>query len=475
MMMKMKQRIHRYLILGVFIAGGAWPATASAAASSVDPAAELATLETLDLTAAARLAVAGNPGLAAAADRVRQAKARLDQARATWFPRLDASAAGTRVDLSENDYQSALAQARFFNPSASVDDPRDNYAAGLTATWVLFNGFEREFSQVAARHGLEESEASRSDARRLLLDGVVAAYYGGQLATQNLAIAAADKAFFERQLKEAEARYNAGTGALSDILNFKIRLNAAEAERIATRRAQVVARHALAALLGLPGAHLPEDLPLAPMLPEREREMAPLDPAALIAQAMEQRPDLQRARLGLRRREANLGVARAGYWPTLSLNGGLEADRTDDVGFGNDDVGSRIGLNLTINLFEGGATRARIREAQAAMDEGQRQVTDLKIQVNEAVRNRVAALDSAREQLLLQRANAALVRENRDLVEKAYQAGQGSLVRLNEAQRDLNTAQSRLALALVSLRQAWYGLQSETGSLAAALGIGDSR
>jgi outer membrane protein TolC len=74
---------------------------------------------------------------------------------------------------------------------------------------------------------------------------------------------------------------------------------------------------------------------------------------------------------------------------------------------------------------------------------------------------------------MLQRVNADLVRENRDLVEKEYLAGQGSLVRLNEAQRDLSTAQSRLALALVSLRQAWYGLQSETGSLAAALGVGD--
>jgi outer membrane protein TolC len=379
------------------------------------------------------------------------------------------------VDLSENDYQSTLSLARVFNPNASVDDPQDNYAAGLTATWMLFNGFEREFSQAAARHGLGESEASRIDARRLLLDGVVAAYYGGQLATQNLAIAETDKAFFQRQLKEAEARYSAGSGALSDVLNFKIRLNAAEAELITTRRALVVARHALAALLGLPDAHLPDDLPLAPMPPERDPEMVPLDLDALIAQAMEQRPDLHRARLGLQRQEALVGAARAGYWPTLSLNGAIEADRSDDADFENDDVGSRIGLNLTINLFEGGTTRARVREAQAAMSEGQRQLSDLTIQVHEAVRNRVAALNSAREQLLLQRANAALVRENRDLVEKEYQAGQGSLVRLNEAQRDLNTAQSRLALALVSLRQAWYGLQRETGSLAAALGadVGD--
>ncbi|MEJ2642517.1 MAG: TolC family protein, partial [Desulfosarcinaceae bacterium] len=443
------------------------------APAGADPGQGLATLEALDLETAARLAVAGNPGLAAAADRVRQAKARLDQARATWFPRLDASAGGTRVDLAENDYQSALTQARYFNPNAAVDDPQDTYTAGLTATWVLFNGFEREFSQAAARHGLASSQASEADSRRLLLLGVVAAYYNGQLAAQNLAIAQADKAFYERQLKEAEARYRAGTGPLSDILNFKIRLNAAQADVITARRSQEVARSALAALLGLPEARLPQALPLAPMPPERRSEMAPLEVDQLIAQAIEARPDLRRDRLALQGKQAQVGVARSGYWPTLSLNGAVEGDRSDDAGFEDDDFGSRIGLNLTVNLFAGGATRARVRETQAAVEEGQRQLTELEIQVRQAVRDAATALDSAREQLMLQRANADLVRENRDLVEKEYLAGQGSLVRLNEAQRDLSTAQSRLALALVSLRQAWYGLQSETGSLAAALGVGD--
>jgi TolC family type I secretion outer membrane protein len=468
----MKYSIYLLVFFSLVAIANASPATAETW-PGLDLSEELAALETLDLPSAARLAVAGNPSLAAAADRVRQARARLDQARSSWLPRLDASAGGTRVDLSENDYQSALAQARFFNPNASVDDPQDTYSAGLTATWVLFNGFERKFSQAAARYNLEESDASRIEVRRLLLEGVVAAYYGGQLAAQNLSIARADKAFFERQLKEAEARYNAGTGALSDILNFKIRLNAAEAELITSRRERQVARHALAALLGLPEANLPAGLPLATMPPEKPHEMSPQDVTELTAKAVTQRPDLSQARFGLQRQEAAVGVARSGYWPTLSLNGALEADRSDDAGFENDDVGSRIGLNMSINLFAGGATRARVREAEAALDEGRRQLANLEIQVLEAVRNRAAALDSAREQLRLQRANADLVRENRDLVEKEYLAGQGSLVRLNEAQRDLSTAQSRLALALVSLRQAWYGLQSETGSLAAALGVRD--
>jgi hypothetical protein len=51
------------------------------------------------------------------------------------------------------------------------------------------------------------------------------------------------------------------------------------------------------------------------------------------------------------------------------------------------------------------------------------------------------------------------------LVEKEYKAGVGSLVRLNEAQRDLIASQVQLAGARVSLRQAWYGLRASTGEI----------
>jgi outer membrane protein len=72
---------------------------------------------------------------------------------------------------------------------------------------------------------------------------------------------------------------------------------------------------------------------------------------------------------------------------------------------------------------------------------------------------------SAQKQLLLQRTNAELVQKNRDLVEKEYKAGVGSLVRLNEAQRDLTAAQVRLALAQTAVHRAWYDLWSATGQI----------
>ena len=121
----------------------------------------------------------------------------------------------------------------------------------------MFDGFARKFSNLSARYGESQSQAARLDVRRLLLSAVATAFYTAQLAREDYYIAKADEAFNQRQLEDAEARERAGTGSLSDALNFKVRVNSARAERIRTRRIYESALVALAALMGLPDAALP--------------------------------------------------------------------------------------------------------------------------------------------------------------------------------------------------------------------------
>jgi outer membrane protein TolC len=108
---------------------------------------------------------------------------------------------------------------------------------------------------------------------------------------------------------------------------------------------------------------------------------------------------------------------------------------------------------------------ARVREAERVVSESEKNRDAVRINVANELRQALASLDAAQRQLELQRANAALVRQNRDLVEKEYTAGQGSLVRLNEAQRDLTQAQGRLALARVGLRNAWVNVESASARI----------
>jgi outer membrane protein TolC len=123
----------------------------------------------LDLETAKRIALADSPSLVAAGDRFRQAQERVRQANSAYWPRLDASGSGSRIVLSENDYQANLAKAI---PNIQVDDTETYYRAGLTASWILYNGFERKFAKMSSQYGEQGSLEAIKDAQRLLLSSI---------------------------------------------------------------------------------------------------------------------------------------------------------------------------------------------------------------------------------------------------------------------------------------------------------------
>lgn len=451
-----------FLTLGIVLAATASTARAEAA---VDRSA----LGALDLETAQRTALAANPSLAAAEERVRQAAQRVRQARASWMPSVDAGASASHVRLSDTEHAGnlATAQALTANPAATIADPEDYYTAELTATWTLFNGFRRHFENARARYGERQTAAARDEARRLLLASVAQSFYGAQLARENIAIAEAGEAFNQRRLKEARARHQVGTGSLSDVLNFRVQANAARAERIAAEEEYRLARIGLAGLMGLPRVRMPSGLDLAPLEPETEDDLVLPEAAPLIDYALAHRPETRQNRFALKQAEAGVGSARADFLPTVQLAGTLDGSRANSADFDDGDFGDRIGVYFSYNLFAGGLHRAKLAEAKRYRQEAEENLASTEINVVSDVRKALASLSSAREQLALQQANAALVQRNRDLVEKEYAAGQTSLVRLNEAQRNLTQARGRLALARASLRLALSELDASTGKILA--------
>ena len=424
------------------------------------PFPDLAKIDVLDLETAKSIALKQNPSLKAAMERVRQAKERVSQARSRYYPTLDADGSASRLWRSE----SALETARQFG---AVDDPEDRYTAGLRASYVLFDGFDRKFANAAARYGEQETKEAEMDARRLLLAAVSRSFYEAQLAKQDISISTADKEFNQRQIVEAKARLRVGTGSLSDVLNFQIQANSAKFNLNLAYQAYEAAMIGLAALMGIPEVGFPDLLKLAGLEDETSDELNLPDMNPLIAYSLEHRPDVNRAKSTVKRTESDIGSARAGFLPVIDLAGSYDGERVDDNGFEGDDFGGGVAIKMTWNLFEGGLTIAQVREARSRKAEADRALENVSIEVTSDVRQSIESLKLAQEQLALERSNAKLVKQNRNLVEKEYQAGQTSLVRLNEAQRDLTNAQGRLALALVGLRLAWENLDTATGKILA--------
>lgn len=449
-----------YFILIIFLACLSFQAVSFAQETNAGSSGktDLSILKTLDLKTAQKIAIEDNPSFAAAEERVRQARQQVYQAYSSYLPRIDATAGGRRMILSENDYQSALLMG-------AVNQRSDTYTAGLSASWVLFNGFEREYSSLRAHYGEDSSRQAQLNVMRMLLLQVASSYLNAQLARENIVIARANEEFNQRQLVEAEARYRVGTGSLSDVLNFRVRINSAKSQFIASKQAYEVALYGLAALMGIPDSKLPFDLDLEELDHETAGEFDIPEPVSAIAYALEYRPDLKQTEYLLKQADASVGSAWAGFYPTISITGSLDGDRAESRRLEKEDFGKSVMLSASYNLFSGGATTARVREARSRRREAQNNLEDAVIGVKNDVESAITRLKAAREQLALQITNTKLVEETRDLVEKEYAAGQESLVRLNSAQLDLVSSQNSLALSIVSMRQAWENFQASTGRI----------
>lgn len=419
------------------------------------------TVRVLDLDTSQRIALAENPSIAAAQDRVRQAMQRVKQAQSAYWPTLDATASYSRVSLP----QSSLLRFQPIPGIPGIDDPEDYFNLGLQSNWLLFRGLARKYANASARAAERGSQEAERDARRLLVASVANSFYRAQLAREETAIVEASEDFNRRQAEDAKARQRVGTGSLSDVLNFEVQVNAAKSDLINAKRSYEVAMFGLAALLGIPESCFPSELELVRLERETSEELVPPAPEELIPYAKAHRADILQAEQTVERARQDIGVARAPLFPALNFYASLDGERLGDTSFEGDDFGDTLALSFSYNLFSGGLDAARYREAKARRDEEKKNLANLTNNVVSEVRTATARVAAAQQELLLQRSNAALVQQNRDLVEKEYAAGQGSLVRLNEAQRDLVTAQARLALALVSLRLAWHNLRTSTGEI----------
>ncbi|MDW7771594.1 MAG: TolC family protein [Desulfobulbaceae bacterium] len=454
-----KLKPYAYMILTFFFLLAIGEARGKEAGEPAVP--DIAAIEVLDLHTAQALALAANPTVHAAMERVEQARARLRQAAAAWWPSLDLTGSGGRIRLSEFEWQRFGGLAEL--GGQGFERTYENYTAGIQASWIIFDGFFRTFREEQAEYGTKSEEAARRDVQRLLVAAVAEAYLNAQLAQTNVEIARADSEFYNQQLRDSENRYEVGAGTWGDILNIKVQLNSAKTNDLLASREYEAAGYGLAALLGLPDAELPEHIRLDELDAGVDLGGQEEDPEQLIRDALELRPDVAEMISRVKEAEARVGMARAPFYPTLQLVGAVDGIRQGDMGFTGDDFGDTILVNLTWNLYAGGADKAAKVEAEHTHREARYILADLRNLVASQVRQDITLLEAAREQVVLQQESVKLVEENRELAKNEYEAGEASLVRLNEAQRDLTTTYSRLAQARVAYHRAKQRLLASTG------------
>ena len=402
--------------------------------------------KSISLTEAKQIALENNPSLAAARERVIQAQEAISQARAAYLPTLSTASAWNYTETIRES-------TPVYNENL--------YSNKISATQLLFDGFSRKYATLAATYGEKMSVAAQQDAQRLLAWSVAQSFLTIQLARENVKIAESDMAFNQHREQEALAKEKSGTGSLSERLNFKTKVNTARKFLISSQQELKESCHGLAALMGYRNAQFPEGMVIGPLdihaispgKVDNKPQKMDVDGNHDMDYFLAQRPDLLQAEYAIKAAGAQINLAESGYYPTVALTGsyGLSSGvEFKDMG-DTDKMGAAVGVTVNFELFSGGATKSSVREAISAKKELEKKLESSKLTAMSDIKSAADEINTTQRQLALQMENTSLVKQMRDLVEKEYNAGQASLVRLNEVQNDFVGALGDLAIARVSL------------------------
>lgn len=416
-------------------------------------------LKLLTLEEAQNIALDNNPSFKTKYFAIAAARARYYQSFASYYPTLNASfSLGQNFNrtYATRNYSRTRTQSEYYTPE-------------LSGSWLIFDSFVREMNMLSARHSWKASIADEDDARRLLLRAVAYAYNDVMLAAAQQRIAIADMNYSADLLKDTQIKFEAGAVPLSDVLNFKIRYNNGESSLIDAQYSYAANKYVLAALLGLTDGNIPEDV-MFPDMPSADGEVLP-DVSVYLDTALANRPDLRAYRERLEAAKFSFWSSLCAFGPTFSANYALSyssnRNLSRNLDSGLSTIGSRYnngGLSYggvaSWNLFEGGNTYFNARAAQATMVQAEYDLAETWISVITDVRTAYDNYITNLKQVKLYQKTYELTKQTRDLVEEEYKAGNAELTRLNEAQKDLVTAEDNLVSSVVKMNNAKAQLEA---------------
>jgi multidrug efflux system outer membrane protein len=253
-------------------------------------------------------------------------------------------------------------------------------------------------------------------------------------------------------------RFDAGDTDAVDVSRAETELSSTESELLGLRRNREEIENAIAVLAGEPssGFRLAAD-----PLPESE---PPTPPVSLPAALLERRPDVAEAERLMAAANARIGVAKAAFFPTVSLNAtaGLESGSTANLFH----LASRtwgIGPEATMPIFEGGRNRAELRRAEAQYDEVTANYRQTVLDAIREVDDALAASSWLARQSEAQERTVASARRTVDLSMLRYEGGVADYFEVVDAQRTLLDAEQQAVRLRVGRRLAVVALVKALG------------
>jgi NodT family efflux transporter outer membrane factor (OMF) lipoprotein len=328
------------------------------------------------------------------------------QSRAALFPTLDANASITR-SRSPTGLVGGTTAGRIIN-SRSV---------GLSSSWELdlWGGLRRALESSTA--GVQASAADLAAARLSAQAELASDYFQLRVLDAQKQLLDDTATAFDKSLELTRNRYTAGVAAKVDVVQAETQLKSTQAQAIDTGVQRAQFEHAIAILIGKPPSEFSlASVPLAVTMPRV--------PLGLPSELLERRPDVAAAERRAAAANARIGVAKAAYFPSLTLSGntGFRSAAATDLFAASSRFWS-IGPALAQSIFDAGLRRAQTEQAIAAYDATVAEYRQAVLAGFQEVEDNLAALRILEEEAQVQDDAVRAARESVLLTTNQYKAG----------------------------------------------------
>jgi NodT family efflux transporter outer membrane factor (OMF) lipoprotein len=382
-----------------------------------------------------------NQNIAAAAANFLAARALVRQARAQYYPTISANPSITNSRPSSGQF-GGVSGGSSGTSGFSLQSFTD-YSLSFDASWVP-DLWGRVRNTVLANSAAAQASAADLENVRLTAQTEVAVNYF-EIRTQDALkqLFDATVAAYQDSLELTQIQFNAGIASDEAVAQAETQLEATRAQDTNLGIARAQFEHATAVLLGQPASTF--SLPAEPL-----RANPPAIPFGIPSQVLERRPDVATAERLMAQANAQIGLATAAYYPTVTLSA--------SGGFSNTSIASwfawpsrfwSVGPALAETLFEGGLRRATVQQFRALYDRGVADYRQTVLTAFQQVEDNLAALRILSQEVQQQDRAVNAAQRNLQVANERYRAGIDPYLNVITAQTTLLTNQQ----AAVNLRR----------------------
>jgi len=349
----------------------------------------------------------GNPTLAAALANYAQARALADQARAGLFPTLSLNGSAARNRESINAPLRGPTTPTYFNTNT--------LGGSVSYELDLWGQIRNEVA--AGEANAAASAADLENARLSLIAQLVDDYIQLRSLDRDSAIFDDTVQNFTRALELTVQRHDAGIAPGLDVAQAQTQLNAARSQAAQTLAQRALMEHAIAALLGVSASTFS-------LKPQIVAIQLPQTPSGVPSTLLERRPDIAGAQRRMIAANANIGVARAAYFPTLTLGaqGGFQSTAVSNWLSAPSSFWA-IGPNALLSLFDGGLRRAQVAQARAEFDASAANYRGIVVSAFQQVEDSLATLNHYHDASIDEKAAVDAAQRTLDFSMALYKQG----------------------------------------------------